>query len=131
MKIFRNLITVVLLASASIAVQAQDRAIIKANVPFAFTVEDVELPAGTYTVSTLPPYNSIMLQSADGRHSAIIRATQATNLQGAKQTKMVFHLLGTEYFLSQIWQQGSEVHREQETASAPFSSPGTAARLSL
>jgi hypothetical protein len=115
MKILRNLITVVLMASASVAVQAQDRSVLKANVPFAFTVENVDLPAGTYTVSTLPPYNMIKLESADGRNVAMIPVILATKSEDAKQTKMVFRQLGHEYFLTQVWEQGSSVHRDVRT----------------
>ena len=81
MKYFRTLATVVLLASSSVALQAQDRTLAKANVPFAFTAENVTLPAGTYRVSTLPPYNSIRIESADGRRSVMIPTIVAQHSQ--------------------------------------------------
>jgi hypothetical protein len=115
MKIFRILITVTLLASASFAAQAQNRALIKANIPFAFTVENVELPAGDYTIFSLTPDKLILLQSADGRHTAIVHMEESSNLQDAKATMMVFQHLGNEFFLSQVWQQGSAVYREVRT----------------
>jgi hypothetical protein len=115
MKIFRILITAILMASASFAAQAQNRALIKANIPFAFTVENVELPAGNYTISSLAPDSLIMVQSADGRHAAIVHMQESAKLQDAKQTMMVFRHLGNEFFLSQVWQQGSGVYREVRT----------------
>ena len=52
MKYVRTMITtVLLLAAASVVVQAQERPILRATVPFAFTVENTALPAGTYTVT--------------------------------------------------------------------------------
>src|SRR5579864_4898748 len=64
--------TALLLAAVSVYVQAQERQLLTATVPFAFTVENSNLPAGAYTVSTLPPYNMIKVQSADGRKVAMI-----------------------------------------------------------
>jgi hypothetical protein len=115
MKIFRILITVMLLASGSIAVRAQNRALFKANIPFAFTAENVELPAGGYTIFSLAPDNLIMLRSADGSHTAIIHMLESTKLQDAKQTVAVFQRVGNEFFLSQVWQQGSAVYHEVRT----------------
>jgi len=60
MKYVRTMITtVLLLAAASVVVQAQERPILRATVPFAFTVENTALPAGTYTVYVLAPYTII------------------------------------------------------------------------
>jgi len=103
--------TVLLLASFCVAVQAQERALLTAAVPFAFTVENTNLPAGTYTIYILPPFNMIKVLSADGRKAAMIPAIPSLKSEGSKQTKLVFHRFGSEYFLAQVWEQGSEVHR--------------------
>jgi hypothetical protein len=113
MKYVRTMITtVLLLAAVSVAVQAQERSLLKATVPFAFTVENTDLPAGTYTVYILPPYNMIKVQSADGRKVAWIAVIPSLKSEGSKQAELVFHHFGTEYFLAQVWEQGSKVHRE-------------------
>ena len=113
MKNVRILITtVLLLAAVSVYVQAQERPLLTATVPFAFTVENSNLPAGAYTVSILPPYNMIKVQSADGRKATMISAIPSRELGESKQAKLVFHRFGNEYFLAQIWEQGSNVHRD-------------------
>jgi hypothetical protein len=104
--------TVLLLAVASVVVRAQERPILKATVPFPFTVENTALPAGNYIVSILPPYNMIKVQSADGRKNVMILAIPSRSLEKSKAVKMVFHRFGNEYFLVQVWEQGSAVHRD-------------------
>jgi hypothetical protein len=113
MKYVRTMInTVVLLAAVSVPVKAQERPIVTATVPFAFTLENTDLPAGTYTVSILSPYNMIKVQSADGRKVAWIGVIPSLKSEESKQVKLVFHRFGNEYFLAQVWEQGSKVHRD-------------------
>jgi hypothetical protein len=104
--------TVLLMAAVSVYVQAQERPLLTATVPFAFTVENSNLPAGTYTVSILPPYNMIEVQSADGRKAAMISAIPSRESGQSEQAKLVFHRFGNEYFLAQVWEHGSNVHRD-------------------
>ena len=112
MKNVRILIATVLLSAVSVYVQAQERPLLTATVPFAFTVENSNLPAGAYNVSILPPYNMIKVQSADGRKATMISAIPSRNSGESKQAKLVFHRFGNEYFLAQVWEQGSNVHRD-------------------
>jgi hypothetical protein len=114
MKIFRSFVIMLLLASGSLAVQAQERVLIKADVPFAFTVGNVEMPAGTYTIWTTTNKN-LLIQNADRIHSAFIYAMEARKLQRSNESKLVFQHLGNEFFLSQVWEWGSETHREVRT----------------
>jgi len=112
MKYLRTIITtVLLLAGVSVAVQAQERPILTATVPFAFTLENTDLPAGTYTVSILSPYNMIKVQSADGRKVAWIAVIPSLKSEGSKQAKLVFHRSGNEYFLAQVWTAGQNESR--------------------
>jgi hypothetical protein len=113
MKNVRVLITTVLLVAAvSISVHAQERQLLTATIPFAFTAENSSLPAGTYTVSTLPPYNMIKVQSADGRKVAMIPAIPSPTSAESERTKLVFDRIGNQYFLSQVWEQGSKLRRD-------------------
>jgi hypothetical protein len=114
MKIFRSLVILIFLAFGSLAMQAQERPLVKVDVPFAFTVENVEMPAGTYTIWTTA-YKAIMVQNADGLHTAFINAMEARKVQGSTESKLVFRQLGNEFFLSQVWEQGSEIHRDVRT----------------
>jgi hypothetical protein len=114
MKYVRTMITtVLLLAAASVVVQAQERPILRATVPFAFTVENTALPAGTYTVYVLAPYTmTIKVQSVDGRKAVMIAAIPTQDSKVSNEVKLVFHRFGNEYFLAQVWQQGSNIHRD-------------------
>jgi hypothetical protein len=114
MKFVHTMITtVLLLAAASVTLQAQERPILRATVPFAFTIENTTLPAGTYIFSILSPYNMVIkVQSADGRKAVLIAAIPTLKLNSSNQTKLVFHRFGNEYFLAQVWEQWSEVHRD-------------------
>jgi hypothetical protein len=112
MKSARILIaTILLLAAVSVYVQADDRPLLTATVPFAFTVQNIDLPAGTYTISVLPPYNMIRVQSATGKSVALTNAL-ASPSRPSKQAKLVFHRIGGHNFLTQVWEQGSQVHRD-------------------
>jgi hypothetical protein len=104
--------TALLLAAVSVYVQAQERPLLTATIPFAFTVKNSNLPAGDYTISTLPPYNMIKVQSVDGRKVAMIPAIPSPTSAESMQTKLVFHRFGNQYFLAQVWEQGSNVHRD-------------------
>jgi hypothetical protein len=113
MKNIRTLLNIALLSVAtSVCVQAQERPLTTVTVPFAFTVENSNLPAGSYTVSVLPPYNMIKLQSTDGRNVVMIRAIPSKSSADSKQAKFVFNRIGDEYFLSQVWELGSKTHRD-------------------
>jgi len=106
------IISALMLMATSLAAQCQERQIVIAAIPFAFTVENTALPAGTYTISTLYPYNMIKVRSVDGRRVAWIAAIPSSKLEGAQRTKLVFHRFDDEYFLVQVWEQGSKVHRD-------------------
>ena len=113
MKYLRTMTTTVLLLAAVSVAAAQERPILTATVPFAFTLENTDLPAGTYTVSILYPYTMLIkVQSADGRKAVMITAIPSLKSEESKQVKLVFHRFGNEYFLAQVWEQGSKVHRD-------------------
>src|SRR6516165_7476941 len=98
MKHTRTLTTIALLLTAlSFYLQAEERPLLTATVPFAFVVANVNLPAGSYTVSILPPYNMIKVQSADGRKVATISAIPAQKAANTERAKLVFHRFGNEY----------------------------------
>jgi hypothetical protein len=76
MKKARTLIaTAFLLATVSICTQAQERPLVKANIPFAFNVRNATLPPGTYNVTALGPLDDVIkVQSVDGRKNAMVLA---------------------------------------------------------
>ncbi|MFZ0806643.1 MAG: hypothetical protein WAN03_10695 [Candidatus Sulfotelmatobacter sp.] len=75
----------------------------KANVPFAFSIGATQLPAGTYTiVSDGGDSNAIIVRNlATGESAMSLAASQ----ESAEPTtsKLVFHHVGAEYFLAEVW----------------------------
>ena len=108
MKNFRMLIaTAVLLATVSICASAQDHSLMTVKIPFGFNAGNTNLPAGVYTVSTLPPFNMLKVQSTDGRKVAMIADIPSLEPRYpvySEQTKLVFYHLDGEYFLTQVWE---------------------------
>ena len=101
-----------LMAIASVCVQAQERTLLHANLPFAATVEDTKLPAGAYTVYLQNPYNLARIQSPDGRHIATMSFLRTPDHSASQQSKLVFRRIGGQYFLWQIWEAGDDAHRD-------------------
>ena len=114
MKNIRMLLTITLLLAATVVcAQTRERPMLKATVPFAFTVENINFPAGSYIVSALPPLAmTIKLQSADGRKAVFIGALPSEGSTGATAARLVFIHIDNEYFLSQAWEERSKTHRE-------------------
>jgi hypothetical protein len=119
MKTFLSVLAAaVLLTLGSVGAQAQERHILRASVPFAFTVENVSLPAGTYTFSILTPFNVIQMENADGRQVAMVPARASRSLEQSQRTKLVFNRFGDRYVLAEVWEQGRDLHRELRSGNA-------------
>jgi len=114
MKNIRMLLTItLLLAATAVCAQTQERPMFKATVPFAFTVENINFPAGSYIVSALPPLAmTIKLKSADGRKVVFIRALPSEGSMDATAARLVFIHIDNAYFLSQAWEERSKTHLE-------------------
>jgi hypothetical protein len=104
-----------LLAGAvSTYVQAETQPLLKASIPFSFTVGNQSFPAGDYTISTVQVQarDVIELQSSDGKRASFVPTHPAYSLDPSAQTKLIFQHYGSEYFLSQIWTLGRTSGRE-------------------
>jgi hypothetical protein len=88
---------------------------ISAHIPFAFTAGSTTMNAGTYTVSRLDGSPSVLL---------VRGATQGVFLMGSgagatashEPTRLVFHKYGSQYFLRQVWFDGSSGYTLPETS---------------
>ena len=91
-----------LIVAFSVAVpMVHAQTIMTANVPFAFSVEQNQLPAGSYSVRELGA-RATLIQSADGKeHVMGIYCNAGPSKSG--ETKLVFKKIGDHYFLSEIW----------------------------
>ena len=102
-------LTVLLLATAA---QAQTTNV-KASIPFDFVVGDHAYTAGEYTVKSMSESSSaVRIDNADESDKGITLSNACSKAQPAVGTTLVFHRLGNNYFLYQIWTEGNSAGRE-------------------
>jgi hypothetical protein len=86
---------------------------LQANVPFDFTVDGTLLPAGQYLVQSLDDQGrAVSFRSLDSNAKTLMMTRPVETLNVASDTKFVFHHVGDQYFLSQIWVQGNNLGHE-------------------
>jgi hypothetical protein len=71
-----------------------------ANVPFAFTAGNKQLPSGTYLI-TPESSGAIRVQSSDLSVRIFVAATQS-QANATTGSKLVFHKYGDRYFLNEV-----------------------------
>ena len=100
----RNVIgaLMILMVAFSIAVPVVNAqsTILTANVPFAFSIGDKQLPAGAYAVREMG--RATLVQSKDSVYS-ILGIYNYAGPSKVNNTKLVFERVGGHYFLAQIW----------------------------
>jgi hypothetical protein len=100
--VMKRIIAIALFAASSLAaagnLSAQDH-MVKANIPFGFTVNNKVLPAGTYTISSLSPY-AVEIWNVKG-HIAEFSAVQNDDKRSTSPV-LVFQRYGNQYFLHEI-----------------------------
>jgi hypothetical protein len=98
----RNLIGILSLVVMSVMMNAtaQAQTVAKANVPFAFKVGPAELPAGTYEIQATSD-NAVTIKNRNSKACALslVRHDPPRNTG----SKLVFHRLAGQYFLTEIW----------------------------
>lgn len=110
----RLILLVVFSALTFVSAHAQSGGQFVATIPFDFYAGGKTLPAGVYVVarSTQVSAEGLVLRRTDGGGSLFLttRVTQASEVQ--RQSKLVFHRYGSEYFLSEVWTSARSVGRE-------------------
>ena len=78
------------------------------DIPFEFSIDYKTMPAGAYTVQTIATAgDSLLIQSADGKTSAL-RPSEATEaLKKPATSHLVFHRYGERYFLAEVWNEAA------------------------
>ena len=98
----KRIIAIALFAASSLAaagnLSAQEH-MVKANIPFDFTVNNNVLPAGTYTISSLSP-SAVQIRNVNG-HVAELSLVQNDDKRSATPV-LVFQRYGNQYFLHEI-----------------------------
>jgi hypothetical protein len=104
--------------------------IMTANVPFAFSVGQQQLPAGAYAVREVG--SATLIENRDGSARSLA-LYQSAGPSKTDETKLVFHKIGDHYFLCQIWSsvrgQGqalpeSKLEKEMEASNAGIGGGG-------
>jgi len=106
MKGFTMLVLVVALALSLAVVSANGQSTanrVVANVPFEFSVGYKALPAGAYSVQSIVNCDGILIQSADGKISALRLSDATRQIKDKPKARLVFHRYGERYFLAEVW----------------------------
>jgi hypothetical protein len=95
---------------------------IKADVPFDFTVGSKKLPAGQYTVDTSNSNGSLVIRNKETR-KAVASISQRFEVGADSKPQLVFHRYGNQYFLTKVvgYASGNELPKskaEREAAKA-------------
>jgi hypothetical protein len=86
---------------------------VKANVPFDFTAGGSVYTAGNYDIQGDTGSSSVVvLDSGNKMGQGFIMPHSCSSGKRADKTVLVFRRIGDEYFLYQIWTQGSNLGRE-------------------
>jgi len=114
-RIFRTTIAALMFALtlAGVPTRAQQSDVMKITVPFAFSVGNTTLEAGTYRV--LRPFGTpgtYQLRNVDSGDTAAVTSPATIQDETPGRAKLVFHVYGGEYFLSQIWMPASSAGTE-------------------
>jgi hypothetical protein len=101
--IFAAVVLICLFAVLSAKAQSTNRGLLQADIPFEFTVGNVTLPAGKYTVSSASDsFHILRLRSADGQARALVHMN-SINGKADESAKLVFSRYGNHYFFAQAW----------------------------
>lgn len=84
-----------------------------ANIPFEFNLDYKTMPAGEYSVQTVATASdALLIQSADGKNSALRPSAATERLQKNATARLVFHRYGQRYFLAEVWSGGDRAGRQ-------------------
>ena len=80
--------------------------ILAAEIPFAFTVENATLPAGTYEIRQVDSWEFV-LSDAMGVVKVAFVTEPAERLDRASAGELIFSVYGDKHFLSKMWFPGA------------------------
>jgi hypothetical protein len=95
-------------ALAVVPAGAQQSERMTMTIPFAFSIGDATLPAGTYRVwRTSATTGSYLISNVDGDAAAAVTSPARLEGRRAVRAKLVFHAYAGEHFLAEIWMPSS------------------------
>jgi hypothetical protein len=98
-KMFLSLTALVLALVVNVAF-AQSNSKTKANVPFAFSIEQNAMQAGQYSI-TVSDHVMKIRNEATNKTVALLAQTEET--AKPQSSRLVFHKYGDSYFLAEVW----------------------------
>jgi hypothetical protein len=109
-----TLITLGGLLAVSGAANAQltSPGVVKANIPFSFTVGKKTFSAGKYRVQNSGTERVLLITAEHSSQGGLINTLDVEAKKGSNQTKLIFRRYGDQHFLSQIWIKGETSGRE-------------------
>ena len=111
-----GLLAVMMIVAAGASAKAQTLDYrLTANIPFDFSVADKKLPAGKYWINRSQLSTGdliIQIRSTDGHENVSRLTIPVITVNAMKDSSLVFHRYGDEYFLSEIWPAGGVTGRE-------------------
>ena len=103
MKAIYLLVIVALLSPACVLnAQLDDRPLMKVDIPFAFTIENARLPAGSYLIYEVQLNRIWRVSSSDRKESVLFHISADENGARPGQAKLIFHHYPTDYVLRRI-----------------------------
>ena len=83
---------------------------VEADVPFDFTVRRMSMPAGHYTLKRLGSDPEVMeIIGPDYRHPFVFLVESAQVSQTLKRGELIFDRVGDRYFLSEVFEGGTNI----------------------
>ena len=84
---------------------------IKSNIPFSFNAGGKSMPAGQYSIKSIGTADTktLVLRGSEPGAVMMLNSNSADKLAPADATKLVFHVYGSEYFLSEVWVAGNSL----------------------
>ncbi len=89
--------------------------VMKANIPFEFSVENHQMPSGSYIFKPLSP-NTLLIQTEDG---STMQVTLTETVGGGNEYKapvVIFEKDGEDYYLATAWFGNEDIGREFATS---------------
>ena len=97
---------------------AQPSQMLTVDLPFAFQVNNKQLPAGKYQVKAEAGHAVVLLRSVDCKQAMFSLSMPIESKKNHADSTLVFRRYGDRYFLSQIWVGGSNSGRGLPTSAA-------------
>jgi hypothetical protein len=101
------------IAVLAMATAAQAQTAVKATVPFDFVVGNRVYTAGEYTVKSIgTTTTTLRIDNTQEGTGGFVNSNTCREVAPSGMTKLVFHRVGDNYFLYQIWIEGNSAGRE-------------------